>query len=420
MKKHNKSSIIWGIYCLKNFCKNKGIDIQYSRNQSRVSIVDSFNFIIPQNHMSAQSQTQDPTNEEIKALTKIETKPLTATEQAEVEETFKDAKDFRSLGEKITAPLDSIIAETATVIDADPIMNVSEELSKMNGSVQEVYKEIINNDGTLMKVAKSVPLLGSLMKTLDSKWDEAKFNIQTLQGKIEMIFSGFDQAYNSLNTSIDMQKKFLEGIDENLGKVVAYRDFLVGKVEEFKKKSSETTDETTKMKLDMFIRQVEYFIGNMNVLIGNLDMARKRLLMRLDAASKLSLSMSSSRPIFKTLLSTALIETSSQKALDASMKAINVMGETIDKMSSELTDKAIESSRKSEELSSKPVLSSQVFVENVTKLKNHFETIESYRTQVKAEAEAEKKAFDDASEELKKVKVLNKKDQEELAEELNK
>jgi hypothetical protein len=347
------------------------------------------------------------------------TKPLTASEKAEVEQTFAEIKDFRSLGEKITAPFDFIIAETATVIDSDPIMQVSEELSKMNSSVQEVYKDIINNDGTMMKVAKSIPLLGGLMKSLDSKWDEAKFNIQTLQGKIEMIFSGFDQAYKSLNTSVDMQKKFLEGIDENLGKVIAYRDFLTGKIEEFKTKSTETTDEATKLKLDMFIRQVEYFQSNLNVLIGNLDMARKRLLMRLDSASKLSLSMSSSRPIFKTLLSTALIETSSQKALDASMKAINVMGETIDKMSTELTDKAIESSKKSEELSSKPVLSSDVFVANVTKLKNHFETIESYRAQVKIEAEAEKKAFDDASEELKKVKVLNAKDQEELAKELN-
>jgi hypothetical protein len=158
-----------------------------------------------------QVKTKNPVTEEaVTTVAKMKTKPLTANEQAEVEQTFAESKDFRTLGEKITSPLDSIIAETAIVIDADPIMNVSDELSKMNSSVQEVYKDIINNDGTMMKIAKSVPLLGSLMKTLDSKWDEAKFNIQTLQGKIEMIFSGFDQAYNSLNTSIDMQKKFLE------------------------------------------------------------------------------------------------------------------------------------------------------------------------------------------------------------------
>lgn len=214
-----------------------------------------------------QVQALDPQTDEVKTLTELNTKPLTAIEQSEVEKTFAEATDFRSLGEKITAPLDSIIAETATVIDNDPIMNVSDELTKMNSSVQEVYKEIINNDGTMMKVAKSIPLLGSLMKNLDSKWDEAKFNIQTLQGKIEMIFSGFDQAYSSLNTSIDMQKKFLEGIDANLGKVVAYREFLMTKIQEFKKKAEETTDTDTKMKLDMFIRQVEYFTSNMNLLI---------------------------------------------------------------------------------------------------------------------------------------------------------
>lgn len=375
--------------------------------------------------MATQTQTKDPKDQnpqsEAKAIINdIQARPLSAWEKAEVETTFAEAKDFRQLGEKITAPIDSIISETATIIDSDPIMQVSNTLAEINGEVQEVYKEIINNDGTVMRIAKSMPLLGWLMKKLDSKWDEAAFNMKNLEGKIQMIFSGFDQAYSSLNTSIELQKKFLEGIDANIGKVVAYKEFLNDKIEEFRAKWTEATDETTKLKYDMFIRHVEYFQSNLVVLIGNLDMARKRLLMRLDAASKLALSMSSSRPIFKTLLSTALIETSSQKALDASMAAIEVMGQTIDKMSSELTDKSIESARKSEELSSKPVLSAAVFVENVTKLKNHFDTIESYRAQVKIEADAQNKLFDEASQKLKDIKILGAKDQEEFAEELNK
>lgn len=89
-------------------------------------------------------------------------------------------------------------------------------------------------------------------------------------------------------------------------------------------------------------------------------------------------------------------------------------------MSTELTDKAIESAKKSEELSSKPVLSASVFVENVTKLKNHFDQIESYRAQVEIEAEAEKKLFSDAKDQLKEVKVLSAKSQEEFALEMNK
>ncbi len=371
-----------------------------------------------------QVKTQDPQDEltaQAQAIvSNVKAKPLSATEQADVEQTFAQATDFRSLGEKITAPIDSIITQTATMIDSDPIMKVSSTLAEINGQVQEVYSDIIDNDGAVMKMAKSVPILGNLMKKLDSKWDEAAFNMKSLEGKIEMIFSGFDQAYASLNTSIDLQNKFIDGIDDNLGKVVAYKEFLATKIEEFRTKGIESTDETEKMKYDMFIRHVEYFQSNLVVLIGNLDMARKRLLMRLDAASKLSLSMSSSRPIFKTLLSTALIETSSQKALDASMAAIDVMGSTIDKMSSELTDKAIESSRRSEELSAKPVLSASVFVENVTKLKNHFDTIESYRAEIKVQADAERKAFDDASLQLAQVKILWAKDQKEFAQELNK
>lgn len=57
----------------------------------------------------------------------------------------------------------------------------------MNGEVQAVYGEIINNDGKAMKIVKSHPLLGSLVKTLDSKFDEAAFNIKGIEGKIQTI-----------------------------------------------------------------------------------------------------------------------------------------------------------------------------------------------------------------------------------------
>lgn len=345
---------------------------------------------------------------------------LSETDKQDIEKTFSEAKDFRSLWEKITAPLDDIISQTAKIIDSDPIMNVSDELTKMNTSVQWVYKEIINNDWIVMKIAKSIPLLWNIASKLDAKWDEASFNIKSLEWKIGVIFSGFDQAYKSLNTSVDMQKDFVDWIDANLWKVIWYKEFLAIKIEEFKKKANETKDENEKMKYEMFLRNVEYFLSNLVVLIWNLEMARKRLLMRLDSASKLSIVMNSSRPIFKTLLSTALIETSSQKALEASMKAIDIMWSTIDKMSSELTDKAIESSKRSEELSAKPVLSASVFVENVTKLKNHFDEIDSYRAQVKTQAEAENKLFEEAKVKLDNVKVLNAKGQEELVSELNK
>jgi len=345
---------------------------------------------------------------------------LSAIETKEIESTFSEASDFRSIWEKITAPLDNIISQTAKVIDKDPIMNVSTELKKMNGEVQEVYKDIIDDDGTFMKIMKSIPIVWNIASAIDNKIDEAAFNMKGLEWKIWVIFSGFDQSYESINTSIDMQKDFVDGIDKNLDKVVAYKNYIEKKIEEFKIRLEKATDEEEKQKLAMFIANVEYFQSNLIVLIGNLDMARKRLLMRLDSANKLSLAMNSSRPIFKTLLSTALIETSSQKALDASMKAMDVMGSTIDKMSSELTDKAIDSSRKAEEMAAKPVLSSTVFIENVTKLKNHFDEIEDYRKQIKQEAEKEQELFENAKTKLEDIKVMSKENHEELARELNK
>jgi len=358
------------------------------------------------------TKTKQLKKEEIKKV------QLSATDRAEIEQSFAEAKDFREVWERITKPFDDIISKTAEIIDNDPIMNVSEELKEMNNEVQGVYGQIIDNDMAITKFFKKVPLIGWLVKAIDSKIDEATFNMKGIEGKIWMIFDGFDTTYKSVNTSIDLQVEFLEAIDKNLDKIEAYKVFIDEKLVELKKKYEETTDEKEKTKLEMFIRNVEFFQSNLVVLIGNLDMARKRLLMRLDSANKLSLAMSSSRPIFKTLLSTALIETSSQKAIDASMKAMEVMGQTIDKMSSDLTDKAIEGNKRAEEMTSKPVLSTSVFIENVTKLKNYFDEMETYREQIAKDAEEERKLFEWAKNKLENLKVLNQKDVNELNAEL--
>ncbi len=348
------------------------------------------------------------------AVVNTESIELAKTETKEVEQVFETAQNFRTIGERITAPIDSIISETARVIDKDPIMHVSDELTKMNSEVQEVYGEIISDDGAVMKLLKTIPGINILARMFDSKFDEASFNMKSIEWKIGVIFDWFDTSYDSINTSIDLQKNFLDGIEANLGKIVAYKDFIGTKISEFKLRLEETTDEAEKDKMQAFLRNVEFFQGNLVVLIGNLEMAKKRLLMRLDSANKLSLSMSSSRPIFKTLISTAIIETSSQKAIDASMQAMEVMGDTIDKMSSELTDKAIEGNKKAEEMSAKPVVSTDIFIENVEKLKTHFDEIEQFRAQVALEATEERTLFEEASKKLEEMKVLSKAETEEF------
>jgi hypothetical protein len=126
------------------------------------------------------------TTDEILDETKVT--DLAVSETAEVELVFAKAEDFRSIGERITSPLDSIISETARVIDKDPIMNVSDELSKMNNEVQEVYSEIISNDNALMKLMKSIPGISIIANMLDQKFGEASFNMKTIEGKLGAIF----------------------------------------------------------------------------------------------------------------------------------------------------------------------------------------------------------------------------------------
>lgn len=352
--------------------------------------------------------------------TNLKTIDLDDSETSDIDSTFDSIQDFRSLWEKITAPIDNIVEKTSKIIENDPIMDVSDTLNKVNKDVQEVYKEIVNDDWTVMKFLKSIPVIGSGISKLDNKVDDMKFDMQETKWKIETIFSGFDQSYTSLNKSVDMQKEFLDGLEDNLWKVESYKIYVEKKLESFKEKAENMEAWDEKEKYKMFADQVQYFVNNLQTLVGNLELAKKRLLIRLDSAVKLSLSMNSSRPIFKTLLSVAIIETSWQKALDASMKSMDKMSSTIDKMSSELTDKTIESSKEAEKISQKPALDTKVFVENVEKLKKHFEEIEDYRAQVAENAKQEREAFSKAEEELKSLQKNNRKDYDELQEELNK
>jgi len=177
--------------------------------------------------MATQTKTLKKKEEE-----KIE---LSTVDKAEIEKSFAESKDFREVWEKITAPIDNIIKETAQVIDNDPVMNVSEELWQMNNEVQWVYSDIIDNDGKITKFFKKIPLIWDLVQTLDDKIDQAKFDMKWIQGKIEIIFSWFDTTYNSVNKSIDLQIKFLDTIEKNLWKIEAYKDFIEDKLLELQK-----------------------------------------------------------------------------------------------------------------------------------------------------------------------------------------
>lgn len=336
----------------------------------------------------------------------------------DIEKTFEEVNDFNELWKRITAPINNVVEKSAKIIEKDPIMDVNDTLEKANEDMSKVYKEIINNDSMLGTILKSIPVVWNIYTKFQEKSENIKFKISWISNQIKIIFSWFKQSRESLGKSIEMQREFLKWIEDNINKIKAYRYFLNKKLNEFRNKYLKSASKEDKEKFELFMRNVEYFIMNLNTLIWNLDLARKRLMMRIDTAIKLEMTMDSSEPIFKTLFSIAVLETSGQKAIDASMKTMKAMWSTIDKMSSDLTNKAIESSRKAEEMASKPVLDTNIFIENVKKLKNHFDTIEEYRKQVRTKAAEEKKAFEEATKTLEKIKPGKANDYDEFKKEI--
>jgi hypothetical protein len=89
-------------------------------------------------------------------------------------------------------------------------------------------------------------------------------------------------------------------------------------------------------------------------------------------------------------------------------------------MSKKLTDSTIESNTKTEEIINKSVLDVNTFVDNVNKLKSHFDNIEEIRKNIKIEADAEKEMLNEANSNLKAIKENKISDYEELKEQFNK
>lgn len=302
---------------------------------------------------------------------------LDKNEVKQIDDTFDNIKNFRSLWEKITSPVDNIINETSKVIKSDLIMNTSNKLETVNYDIQKVYEKIVNEDWAILRFLKSIPLIGNIISYFMKK----KYNMKEIKWQIENIFSWFDQSYESLNKSIYIQKNFLDSLEKNLWKINNYQKFIDKRLINLEEKYKNEIDKDQKGKYKVFIEQVEYFLQNIRILIGNLELARKRILTRLDSTIKLSLSMNNSRPIFKTIINVAILETSWQQALDASSKYMEAMWNALESISEDILEDKTEHKNvedKNEDNSN----NEDKLVENVKKLKNNFDEIEWYRKEI--------------------------------------
>ena len=115
-----------------------------------------------------------------------------------------------------------------------------------------------------------------------------------------------------------------------------------------------------------------------------------RIAMRLESAKRLHKQMELSRPAFQTLLSSVLMESAGQRAIEASVGIMKVLGGAIDQMSEKLTTQTIESAKMALEAEVRPMLGAGDIRRNVERIQSELLVIANTREQYMLEASNQK------------------------------
>ena len=353
---------------------------------------------------------------------KIEIKAgaLTREQKSEIEAAFKNADDFRGLWSKITDPFKGSFDKAVTVIENDPVMDVSNQLTNLNWQIQEVYWEILSNDGKMMRTAKKLPFIWGWIKAIDKNVDKASFDIKWTNRKIKVIFSGYDIAEGSLNTAINLKKEHITEMEWQEEISVRYITYIQRKIDQFKQNLATLPEWEDKRKYKMFLEQIEYFSANLVSLVSNLYLSRRRLEIQQQTSYKLSTAMNVWRPLFETLLNAGMFEASWLQSNEAAAAALQGMSTIMDNMQTQLTDRTIEGSKQTAEIMKKPLMNPDVYVKNVEKLVTHLNEMDSINESIKVEREQNMKNIQQATQRLQKRNVMTQQERETFSTELSK
>lgn len=252
--------------------------------------------------------------------------------------------------------LNNLIRETGNLIAEDPIMATGEEMDTITSEFQQIYEGIGGGKKGILDVFKSW-----VQKTAPD------VQYKSFENKIDRIFEQFDQAKTSIDTSVRIFTKYSSELKKEIDKISEYG----------------TTTDTSEFSDDELM---EY--RTIGTILSNLQLSYGRIMMRLESGKKLARMMEFSRPAFQTLLSSVIIETSSQKALNSSVNIMKTLGGAIDTMSTRLTDDTIRTAHIALEAEVKPLLGAGVIKENAERLRTELLSINKEREQYLLEARA--------------------------------
>ncbi len=357
------------------------------------------------NNSNLEHEVEKKESETTVTFSDIDTKTIESDERfKEIDNLFKESKDFAEMGEKLTAPIDEIISRSNELIENDPVIWIGNELSKINKEVNEVYEDIIQDSSKAVKFMKKIPLLWKIVDTFTDKKEEMMFELKDNREKLESIFKNYDICQSSLSLNIKAYKDMEADLRQYIDKIGLYIEYIQLKLEGFKEKKELAKNDEEIAKYTSFIQQTEFFINNMKSLESILNLSMKRITESVKNSTQLSISMSTGKPVFKLLINLAVSESALQKGNEAAIKAIRGMGDTIEKMDNELTDRSIDASNKTQEILLSPIISSENIIENTKKLTKHLEEINAQKDKHIEEA---KKGNAELDIELAKLRSLN-------------
>ena len=288
---------------------------------------------------------------------------------------FKDASSFKEAAEEITNPMKEALDSAFEIINKDPLMRVSASLKGLNTSVAEVYDSLTKEQSLTKKTLAKIPYLSQ-------RFEKQTFTDTKI--KLNEIFNWFDTAHQSIESSITLQKEYVKWINTNLEWLLQTQKGLRFNLLELNKKIDKDPNNKT---LSTFKENILLFDNNLATLEWHLILTRKTIQIKLDSAEKLALTMSMSQPILSALMGNAIISNATQKTADACINIMSSMSTTLDNMSVDMTNKAIATSQIAMNLSVKPLLSSSVLTDNVKKIQEHFQLLDSKRATCLSEAE---------------------------------
>jgi len=246
--------------------------------------------------------------------------------------------------------LNNLINETGDIIHNDSSQFVEEDVMGINKDFEDIYSGIGGN--------KDSAILSFIKKIVGK--DEG-FEYKSFEGKIGAIFSRYDGTYDGLVSSEAMFSSYNEGLESEIAKIDTYLESNVDKI-------------------DGEDDEIDY--RTIQVMKENLILTKSRIDLRLSSTRKLIKTMATNRPIFQTLLSSAMLEVSGQRAVDSSIKVIGAISGTISRISDKLTQSTNSTALIASSTRTQPIIYLEWIRKNLETLQLTVEKIKEEETKV--------------------------------------